>query len=334
MNTEDQTIYGAAEQPAANQKTSSKSEDEITWKQVAIAGTSAILLGVGTVAATTLLNNEDADDNATDNDELHVAEVDQNLSFADAFADARHQVGTGGVFHWHGNVYSTFTAEEWDSLTPAERDAFAQQVQPEIADEAQNPTGVEHTAHHTETHHEHHDTPPAKQSTHHEQPEQPEHTEQSQSEEPEHVEHTEQPDLVEHHDQPAGATAQTVTEDVGGAHEPEVHFLGVETGEIEGQPVNVGHMSVDDVHVALIDVDDDRVFEVSVADTNRNNQFDEQDTVEDISDQNLSVDQFAEASLQEASISPDESTLAMNQESQDLAPDMPDYVNDADVQMV
>lgn len=332
MNTEEETIYGAAAQPAANQKTSSKPEDN-SWKRVTIAGTSAILLGAGTVAASTLFSNEeaDADDNVTDDSELHVAEVDQNLSFADAFAEARHQVGTGGVFHWHGNVYSTFTAEEWDSLTPAERDAFAQLVQPEITDEAQHPTGVDHTTHHTATQHEHHDAQPAKQSTHHEQPEhteQPEHAEQS-----EHVDHTEQSEHVENHDQPAGGTAQTVSEDVGGAHEPEVHFLGVESGEIEGQQVTMGHMTVDDVHVALIDVDNDRMFEISIADTNRNNQFDEQDTIEDISDQNLSVDQFAEASVQEASISPDEATLAMNQESQDLAPDMPDYVNDADLNM-
>ena len=314
MNAQDQTIYGAAaQQPAANQKTSSNTTGGNTWKRVAIAGTSAIVLGAGTIAATRLLSHDEvaADGNdATAEGELHVAEVDQNQSFADAFADAREQVGEGGVFHWHGNVYSTYTSEEWDSLTPAERDAFAQQVQPEIADEAQNPTGVEHTAHHTETHHEQPEAQPAKQPAGHDQP----------------AEHTEQ------HDQPTGGTAHTAGAE-GGAHDPEVHFLGVETDVIDGQQVNVGHMSVDDVHVALIDVDNDRVFDVSIADTNRNNEFDRQDTVEDISDMNLSVDQFAQASVQEASVNPDDPSLAMNQGQQDLAPDMPDYVNDADVQM-
>lgn len=313
MNTEDQTIYGAAaQQPAANPKTSSNPSGSNTWKRVAVAGTSAILLGAGTIAATRLFSHDeaDADGNTAADGELHVAEVDQDLNFADAFADAREQVGEGGVFHWHGNVYSTFTVEEWDNLTPAERDAFAQQVQPEIADEAQHPTGVDHTAHHTDTQHDQHEAQPAKQSTEHEQP-----------------------DHTEHHDQPAGGTAQTVSHESSEAHEPEVHFLGVETDVIDGQQVNVGHMSVDDVHVALIDVDNDRVFDVSIADTNRNNQFDEQDNIEDISDMNLSVDQFAAASVQEASISADDPSLAMNQEPQDLAPDMPDYVNDADINM-
>ncbi len=316
MNTEDQTIYGAAaQQPAANQKTSSNTIGGNTWKRVAIAGTSAIVLGAGTIAATRLFSHDEvAADGNEAGGELHVAEVDQNQSFADAFADAREQVGEGGVFHWHGNVYSTYTSEEWDSLTPAERDAFAQQVQPEIADEAQNPTGVEHTAHHTETHHEQPEAQSDKQPAEHDQP----------------AGHTEQ---HEQHDQPTGGTAHTAGAE-GGGHEPEVHFLGVETGEIEGQPVNVGHMSVDDVHVALIDVDNDRVFDVSIADTNRNNQFDEQDRIEDISDMNLSVDQFAEASVQEATVNPDDPSMAMNQGQHDLAPDMPDYVNDADVQMV
>lgn len=303
MNTEDQTLYGT-EQPVTSQITGALPENGSIWKRVAIAGTSAIVLGAGTIAATRLLSHDEvaADGNdATAEGELHVAEVDQDLSFADAFADAREQVGEGGVFHWHGNVYSTFTAEEWDSLTPFERDAFALQVQPEIADEVQNPTGVEHTAHHTETHHDQPEAQPTKQPAEHDQP----------------TDGT----------TPAGGAE-------GDAHEPEVHFLGIETDVIDGQQVNVGHMSVDDVHVALIDVDDDRVFDVSIADTNRNNQFDEQDRIEDISDMNLSVDQFAEASVQEASSHIDDQSLASSQGTQDLAPDMPDYVNDADVETV
>ena len=76
------------------------------------------------------------------------------------------------------------------------------------------------------------------------------------------------------------------------------------------------------------------MFDVSIADTNRNNQFDEQDRIEDISDMNLSVDQFAEASVQEASSHIDDQSLASSQGTQDLAPDMPDYVNDADIETV
>lgn len=56
---------------------------------------------------------------------IHVAHVHHHdISFGDAFAMARAEVGPGGVFEWHGNVYSTYTAEEWNSLTPQERTDF------------------------------------------------------------------------------------------------------------------------------------------------------------------------------------------------------------------
>jgi len=38
------------------------------------------------------------------------------MGFAEAFASARQEMGPGGVFVWNGNVYSTFFAEEWESL--------------------------------------------------------------------------------------------------------------------------------------------------------------------------------------------------------------------------
>ena len=65
-------------------------------------------------------------------DELHVATVDQNLSFAEAFAQARAEVGPGGVFHWHGGVYNTYIEEEWDALSSNDRTDFAHLVAPEI----------------------------------------------------------------------------------------------------------------------------------------------------------------------------------------------------------
>lgn len=65
-------------------------------------------------------------------DGLHVASVDQNLSFGHAFAQARAEVGPGGVFHWHGGVYNTYTEEEWNGMSSADRMDFAHQVAPAI----------------------------------------------------------------------------------------------------------------------------------------------------------------------------------------------------------
>lgn len=57
-----------------------------------------------------------------------VASIDTGLSFDDAFAMARTEVGPGGVFCWNGGVYSTFTTEEWNGMTEAEQAAFAKSV--------------------------------------------------------------------------------------------------------------------------------------------------------------------------------------------------------------
>lgn len=64
--------------------------------------------------------------------ELHVATVDQNLSFGHAFAEARAEVGPGGVFYWHGGVYNTYTEAEWNSMSAADRSDFAHQVAPAV----------------------------------------------------------------------------------------------------------------------------------------------------------------------------------------------------------
>lgn len=60
-------------------------------------------------------------DNVVDG-ELPIAfDVNNDMSFGQAFAAARAEVGSGGVFEWRGDLYSTYTAEEWRNLTPVER---------------------------------------------------------------------------------------------------------------------------------------------------------------------------------------------------------------------
>lgn len=59
---------------------------------------------------------------------IRVAQVSDNASFAEAFADARAQVGAGGTFEWKGNVYSTYTEEEWNNMSASERAQFQSKV--------------------------------------------------------------------------------------------------------------------------------------------------------------------------------------------------------------
>lgn len=62
------------------------------------------------------------------NDEgVRYAHVDAD-NFADAYAQARAQVGPGGVFEYNGQLYNTYTAHEWDAMSADERADFQGRV--------------------------------------------------------------------------------------------------------------------------------------------------------------------------------------------------------------
>lgn len=72
---------------------------------------------------------------------LRVAQVDDSLSFSQAFAEARSQVGAGGVFEWNGKVYSTYYAEEWDGMSASERSEWQARVDYGDVIDASEPSG-------------------------------------------------------------------------------------------------------------------------------------------------------------------------------------------------
>ena len=135
------------------------------WKLVTLGGVVGILMGAsslyaGQTVAKKLESEEGIERNSDKQiteEELKVAEVEQNQSFGQAFAAARAEVGPGGVFYWHGGIYNTYYAEEWNSMTHAEKNDFARRVQPEIhPNELSTPTDanthvvVIHHVYHTE----------------------------------------------------------------------------------------------------------------------------------------------------------------------------------------
>lgn len=130
--------------------TGAPKKDGLKWKEVTIGGISGILLGgVGSFAATaaTLGKNEEAVEENAEEDVENTAEeniateesahvvahgnvvsgVNDNMSFNEAFAAARSEVGAGGCFVWHGNVYGTYYASELNAMSPAQRDEFVSQ---------------------------------------------------------------------------------------------------------------------------------------------------------------------------------------------------------------
>lgn len=152
----------------------------LKWKEVTIGGVSGILLGgAGTFAATasTIGSSEELPEEETATEEtVDAAEeategpatvtahgnvatgVNDNMSFNEAFAAARSEVGAGGCFVWHGNVYGTYYANEWNSMTPAQRDEFtAQSLGVDTSHSHATGTYAHHSTdtHNTETpHHE------------------------------------------------------------------------------------------------------------------------------------------------------------------------------------
>ena len=50
--------------------------------------------------------------------------VNDEMSFNDAFAAAREELGAGGVFVWNGNEYGTYYKEEWDNLSPEQTEEY------------------------------------------------------------------------------------------------------------------------------------------------------------------------------------------------------------------
>lgn len=59
---------------------------------------------------------------------VRIAQVNDEASFSQAFADARAQVGPGGAFEWRGHVYSTYYEEEWNNMSAEERANYQSKI--------------------------------------------------------------------------------------------------------------------------------------------------------------------------------------------------------------
>lgn len=65
-------------------------------------------------------------------DDIDVAhKVTDSMSFDQAFATARDEVGMGGIFNWQGRWYNTFNKNEWSSLSLPQRKEFVELVRQE-----------------------------------------------------------------------------------------------------------------------------------------------------------------------------------------------------------
>lgn len=119
----------------------SNNKGNSSWVGVTLGGVSGIFLGAGLMHgynayAQKQVEDQDpinaapinaapinADPSPTDpqpvnpKPESQVAVPSEDLSFGEAFAQARALAGPDGVFVWHGGVYSCHTAEEWNAMS-------------------------------------------------------------------------------------------------------------------------------------------------------------------------------------------------------------------------
>jgi hypothetical protein len=50
--------------------------------------------------------------------------VTNDMSFSEAFATARKEVGAGGIFEWNGQVYNTYYKTEWDAMSESDKQDY------------------------------------------------------------------------------------------------------------------------------------------------------------------------------------------------------------------
>ena len=314
METNEETKYlnptSKVEYAEFEEQPISEPQSEKTgWKKVAIGSAAGILLGAGAIYAVSGEEKQDAASTASsptaDKQPVKVGEVSDDMSFTDAFNSARAQVGAGGVFHWHGGIYSTYTADEWDNMTADNREEYAQAIKPEIrADEMENSYVAEaHTTSHSQTADAKADVEP--------------------------VSHASVQSAAYHQDdvEPAYVVASQSHQDTTNADD-DVHVVA--QGTVQGHAA------------AAVDLNGDGDADVAVIDINDNHVLDDPDVVVDHQGNMATVGQLAEAAGQQ----PDDGTdYAMQHddgldpnmqqvsygENPDVSPDMPDYMNDADM---
>lgn len=291
------------------------------WQQVVIGGVSGILLGGAGVffsSAVSATDDPDAPTAAGGHTDasvpvsedvnvtvegLPVATVSDDMSFAEAFAAARAEVGAGGVFEWHGGVYGTYYAEEWNSMTPEEQQAFGSHLSYNGSSSSHSQQAEGHIAQNQASH----------AATQHEG----EITEEESGEEDGGQQQQEITENTTHGGGSQNTGTQTGTQG-SGDDDGEVQVLDVSEVTLEnGSAVTVGQLTVDGQDVLVVDVDQDGTFDLLAMDVNQDGEITSDEMV-DIQEDNLTVDALRQ------SMEAQESTSGL------YASNMPDYTNDAD----
>ncbi len=228
-----------------------------SWKPVTIGGVTGILMGAGAMyAAKTYVPQEEESAGLADDTVQAVKEAGNHddMSFGEAFQTARAEVGPGGVFRWHGNIYNTYTEKEWNELSHTDKETLVARVGAEVSPAdinteqvAQASVAVDETVDEARTEEVDNDgaVDVASVST------------------------------VDTQEDAAQVDGQVQTTDSETVSDNDVRVVGF--GHVptpNGQYVAVEELDVNGQRVAVIDVDDDGVGDIAMSDINHNQQAD------------------------------------------------------------
>lgn len=296
MKTKDnKNLFTEEETLVFSQKTKDapkKQKKELTlWQSVLVGGVPGILLGAGSTFASSAMSSV-ADiaklkdlfagtdlpvEEVSGPQEIPMMEsfhhapsvpmvatsVTNEMSYNEAFAAARGEVGPGGAFVWHGNVYGTYRADdpEWQEMTSEERAAFSENVMAHVSRPPYTPT----------------------------------------EDEPE-IEVLEEPGEAEASEEDALVEVETVSEPEASGEEAEssdidVHIVSVEHIEAEdGSLIPVGIGEMNGQNAVFADTDQDGLIDTVMVDLNGNGQVDEGEIIE-LENPHLSLEDM-QASIQ------------------------------------
>lgn len=66
-------------------------------------------------------------------------EVNDNMAFKEAFETAREQIdGGGGVFEWRGNIYNTYSEDEWNTMSEEDKNEYFNSIDANIISDVEN----------------------------------------------------------------------------------------------------------------------------------------------------------------------------------------------------
>lgn len=187
--------------------------------------------------------------------------VNDSMSFDKAFRTAHDEVGPGGVFEWHGQLYGTYTAEEWHNLTAEERLAYNNHLRvvgkPDYESNVSSHKGQQ---------------------------------QEGQSEEVV-VDNTIQGKTDEQEEEETSVEVIREPEHVP-EHVPEVEVLGMTHIQSEdGQDITMGGMLVDGQDFYVLDIDNDNFGDVAFSDFNHDGELDDNE-IRDLSEHPLDMSIF------------------------------------------